>query len=82
MHNLFSEWTNYYYDGKLMADEILYVLNRKQQESLMGNLLNQPTILMNKQFVRNTVQVDEILNKGEDFKEGELSRLRMVERNC
>ena len=60
----FAQWKNQYFDGRDMADEILYVLNRKQQGDMMGNLLDTPSLLMRKQFVRNTETVKETLNQG------------------
>lgn len=50
-----------------MPDEILYVLNRKQQRSIMGNLLDTPSLLMHKKFVRDTETATEALNEGERF---------------
>jgi hypothetical protein len=63
----FAKWKNQYSDGKDVADELLYVLNRKQQKPKMGNLLDNPSLLMRRQYVRNTVTADENLNKGEQF---------------
>ena len=50
-----------------MADEILYVINRKLQSDMMGNLLDTPSLLMRKKFVRNTETVQETLKQGEKF---------------
>ena len=47
-----------------MADEIRYVFDRKQLETQLGNTLDKPTLLLNKNFVRNTVTEDEVLSGG------------------
>lgn len=68
----FAKWQNAYCDGKDLADEILYVINRKHQSDQMGNLLDTPSLLMRKKFVRNTETVQEKLNEGEKFDQIEL----------
>lgn len=52
-----------------MADEILYVLNRKQQEHMMGNLLENPSLLMRMHYVRDTETIEEKLDEGEKFEQ-------------
>ena len=37
-----------------MNDEIRYVIKRKLQECQMGNVLEKPSLLVKKQFIKNT----------------------------
>jgi len=46
-----KKWSNIYMESCRVGDEILYVLNRKKQQPRMGSLLQNPCLLMSKQFV-------------------------------
>ena len=50
-----------------LADEIRYVFDRQKRGNKMGNILDRPTLLMKKQFVRNTTTGNEHLKKGTDY---------------
>lgn len=43
---------------KRLSDEMSYVLMRRQRESIMGNQLDRPSLLMKNQFVRETETMD------------------------
>ena len=45
----------------------------------MGNILDRPTLLMKKQFVRNTTTGNENLKKGTDYSNAKLQDIEMHE---
>ena len=62
-----------------LADEIRYVFDRQKRASKMGNILDRPTLLMKKQFVRNTTTGNENLKKGTDYSNAKLQDIEMHE---
>lgn len=60
----FAKWKNIYDSEQVMSDELRYVIKRKQQESIMGNVLDKPSLLIQKQFVQDTQTENESLKKG------------------
>lgn len=62
-----SKMDNIYLSNRLLHDEIQYVLDRKQQERIMGNNLDKPSLLMKRQFIRNTTTEAEKINQGTSF---------------
>lgn len=62
----FASWKNLYESDFQMSDEIMYVIDRQNQGSKMGNNLDRPTLLMKRNFVRATATDQESLNKGDE----------------
>ena len=61
--------SNSYMNSKILSDEIQYVLNRKTKRTFMGNTLEKPQVLLERQFSKKTEQVAENLNRGMDYQE-------------
>ena len=59
--------SNSYYNGSSIDDEIKYVLDRRQHEIYMGNFLEKPTLLLKRQFNKETVQNQEQLRKEKPY---------------
>lgn len=59
--------SNSYYNGSSIDDEIKYVLDRRQHEIYMGNFLEKPTLLLNRQFNKETVLNQEQLRKEKPY---------------
>jgi len=57
----FVLWKNMFISNNEIGDEIRYVFDRQKKDNLMGNTLDKPTLLMKKQFVRNTETKNEVL---------------------
>jgi hypothetical protein len=56
-----SQWSNIFLEACTVGDEILYVMNRKKQQPRMGTFLDDPSLLMRRQVVRDTVTNEEHL---------------------
>jgi len=50
----FAIWKNMFESNNTIGDEIRYVFDRQKKENKMGNTLDRPTLLMQKQFVQTT----------------------------
>ena len=50
-----------------MADEIRYVFDRKQLEGQLGNTLDRPSLLNQRNFVQKTQTDAEILSSGANY---------------
>ena len=67
----FKKWENDYIVNKELNDEIQYVFDRKQLDRYMGNTLEKPSLVMKRQFVRDTtVEIQEV-KQGTEFKKME-----------
>ena len=53
-----------YLSDNRMSDEMRYVFDRKQLESQLGNTLDRPTLLLKRNFVKNTDFDSEVMNTG------------------
>lgn len=53
--------------NKKMSDEIRYVFERKQLEGKLGNTLERPSLLIKKNFIKETSIDSENLGLGENF---------------
>lgn len=60
----FAKWTNMFDQNNDLGDEIKYVFDRQKKESQVGNTLDRPSMLMKKNYVRDTHTKDENLKKG------------------
>jgi hypothetical protein len=58
---------NLYLSGRRIGDEFRYILERRYQEKLPGNLLERPEILLNPWAIRDTEAGAESLAKGEAY---------------
>lgn len=52
-----------------MDDELQYVINRRNQESKMGNNLEKPGIILKRKKIRDTSEEKEKLQKSVSLKE-------------
>lgn len=50
----YSNWENFYLSNRLLNEELKYVLERKDLERFPGNSLDKPSLLMKRQFIRDT----------------------------
>ena len=60
---IFIENKNKYLNNKILSDELQYVLDRKQYETNLGNSLENPSLLLKPQFIRETTTE---IKKGKD----------------
>lgn len=61
-----------------MSDENRYIMERKMQEKTIGNYLEKPTVLLKRNFIRDTTFTQEQLNAGSKYdriEAGSASRL-------
>jgi len=72
--------SNSYLETKQLSDEIQYVLDRKNRKTYMGNTLDKPQVILNRQFNKKTSKEDVILNKGTDYK-FKVDKMEKVYRN-
>ena len=63
----FQKWRNIYISNKQLHEEIQYVLDRKHLERYMGNSLEKPSLLLKRQFVRDTVTDIQNTKEGTDY---------------
>jgi hypothetical protein len=63
----FAKWSNFYQSDRTLSDEIRYVLERKDLPSRLGQTLERPTLLNNRDYVGKTTFDNEVLHAGEDF---------------
>jgi hypothetical protein len=65
-HN-FQTWKNFYLSNRLLNEEIQYVFDRKYFERFIGNSLERPSLLMKRQFIRDTTTDNENVNQGTEY---------------
>jgi len=63
----FAKWSNFYQSDRTLSDEIRYVLERKEFSSRLGQTLERPTLLNNKEFSGTTKFDNEVLHGGDVF---------------
>lgn len=68
----FPQCSNSFMSEKLLGDEINYVLNRKNKPSYVGNTLEKPPVLLKRHYNKNTIETEEQLQTGQDFKNKDL----------
>ena len=64
----FIENKNKYLNSKILSDELQYVLDRKQHQKNLGNSLENPSLLLKPQFIRETTTEIQKGERGLDFK--------------
>ena len=50
----FAKWKNLYTSNRELNDEIRYVFDRRKLETQTGNLLERPSLLLKRNFVKTT----------------------------
>lgn len=63
----FHQWKNFYLSNRKLGDEFRYVFDRKYVKRFMGNMLNTPSLLLKRAFVRDTTFNEEVVNAGAEF---------------
>jgi hypothetical protein len=58
---MFKNQPSIYMSNKKVSDEIRYVFERKQLEAKLGNTLERPSLLIKKNFIRDTNEDTETL---------------------
>jgi hypothetical protein len=66
-HFDFAEWKNIYLSNRQMSDENRYIMERKMQEKTIGNFLEKPTVLLKRNYIRDTTFSQEKLNAGSAY---------------
>lgn len=69
----YSKWANLYLNNRLLNEEVKYVLDRKDQERYTGNTLEKPSLLMKRQFIRDTTTEIRDAKSGTIYKDAQLS---------
>lgn len=64
---LFRQQESIFMSNKKVSDEIRYVFERKQLEGKLGNTLERPSLLIKKNFIKETSIDSENLGLGENF---------------
>lgn len=63
----FSTWKNIYLSNRQLSDENRYIMERKMQEKTIGNFLEKPTVLLKRNFIRDTTFNEEKLAEGSKY---------------
>ena len=63
----FNQIKNNYLNNRVLIDEMQYVLDRKQYEINLGNILEKQSLLMKPQFIRDTTTEIKIGRLGKAF---------------
>ena len=63
----FAESKNKYLNNKILSDELQYVLDRKQYQINLGNSLENPSLLLKPQYIRDTTTELQKGKEGEAF---------------
>lgn len=63
----FHKWSNFFLSNRKLGDEFRYVFDRKYVQRFMGNTLDRPQLLLKRNFVRDTVFNEEVVNAGNEF---------------
>ena len=62
-----EKYENCYLNNKILSDEIQYVLDRKQYQINLGNSLENPSLLLKPQFIRETTTEIKKGKEGREF---------------
>ena len=65
----FHKWTNFYLSNRKLGDEFRYVFDRKYTQRFMGNQLDRPSLLLKRNFIRDTTFNEEVVNQGQVFEQ-------------
>jgi len=60
-------WKNFYLSNRALSDENRYIMERKYQEKNIGNSLDTPTMLLKRNFIRDTSFSQEQLAQGTNY---------------
>lgn len=63
----FTEWKNIYLSNRTLSDENRYIMERKMQEKTIGNFLEKPTVLLKRNYIRDTTFSEEKLASGTSY---------------
>jgi hypothetical protein len=63
----FAAWKNIYLSNRQLSDENRYIMERKMQEKTIGNFLEKPTVLLKRNYIRDTTFNQEQLNAGSAY---------------
>ena len=63
----YKDYKNIYLNKKILSDELQYVLDRKQYKINLGNPLENPSLLLKPQFIRDTSTEIKEGREGEEF---------------
>jgi hypothetical protein len=58
---------NSFRSNRVLSDEHVYVNERKNKQTFIGNTLDKPSILLHREKVRETKDDEEVLQTGQDF---------------
>lgn len=65
---LLSKWRNLYLNNRRMGDENRYIFERQNlQEKPIGLILDKPTVLLKRNYIRDTTFQEEQLNVGSTY---------------
>lgn len=77
----FQEWKNIYLSNRVMNEEIQYVLNRKNYEASIGNSLEMPSLLLKREFAKETIMEEEVIDKGKQYEKKEANKQDDMKKN-
>jgi len=63
-----KKYKNCYLNNKILSDELQYVLDRKQCKVILGNSLENPSLLLKPQFIRETATEIQKGKEGTEFR--------------
>jgi len=63
----FTQWKNLYLSNRTLSDENRYIMERKMQEKTIGNFLEKPTVLLKRNYIRDTTFTEEKLGGGTSY---------------
>jgi hypothetical protein len=63
----FTQWKNIYLSNRQLSDENRYIMERKMQEKTIGNFLEKPTVLLKRNYIRDTTFNEEKLAEGSKY---------------
>jgi len=63
----FHKWSNFYLSNRKLGDEFRYVFDRKYVKRFQGNMLDLPSLLLKKNYVRDTTFNEEVVHAGNEF---------------
>jgi hypothetical protein len=75
----FQNWKNFYLSNRLLNEEIQYVFDRKYFERFIGNSLERPSLLMKRQYVRDTTTDFEQVAVGTEYDKKEADVIKTAE---
>ena len=63
----FTQWKNLYLSNRTLSDENRYIMERKMQEKTIGNFLEKPTLLLKRNYIKDTTFNEEKLGGGSAY---------------